>query len=282
MTTFDTPDPISVQLDFGASVANVRLIATDRTDTVVEVTPSDPNRSFDLKAAAKTEVTLTGRNLLVLGSRQANWFGSDGSVDLTIELPNGSKVAADSAHGGFHTEGRLGECRFTTYYGNLDLEHTGPLRARTGGGKLTVDHVDGDAEVTSSIGAVRLGYVGGDATIQSDHGTATVAEVTGALRVTASGEITVERAQADVVAKSSLGDIRIGEVSSGSITIETADGELEVGVRDGVAVWFDAATNVGTVNNALTVMDEPEESEATVEIRARTHRGDILIRRVDV
>lgn len=282
MTTFDTPSPISVRLDFGAAAANVRLIATDRADTVVEVAPSDPDRSLDVKAAAAAEVTLTGRDLVVVGTRQANWFGHDGAVDLTIELPTGSKVVADCAHGGFHTEGLLGECRLTTHYGNVDLEQTGPLHVSTGAGWVRVDHVDGDAEVTSAIGAVGLGVVVGDATVTSKNDTATIAQITGTLKVTAKSDITVGIAHADVVAKSSLGDIRIGEADRGSITMETADGELEIGIRDGIAVWYDAATNVGTVNNALTGIDGPEKSEGTVEVRARTHRGDILIRRADL
>ena len=40
MPTFDTPEPITVTLELG--VGDVRITASDRADTVVEVRPSDP------------------------------------------------------------------------------------------------------------------------------------------------------------------------------------------------------------------------------------------------
>ena len=43
MPTFDTPEPIAVTLDVG--VGDIRVVAGDRTDTIVDVRPSDPPRS---------------------------------------------------------------------------------------------------------------------------------------------------------------------------------------------------------------------------------------------
>jgi hypothetical protein len=39
MPTFDTPEPISVTVEFG--VGDLRIVASDRADTMVEVRPSD-------------------------------------------------------------------------------------------------------------------------------------------------------------------------------------------------------------------------------------------------
>src|SRR5688572_24689198 len=46
MTTFDTPDPITVDLEVG--VGDVRIEATDRRDTTVQVRPSDPATPTDV------------------------------------------------------------------------------------------------------------------------------------------------------------------------------------------------------------------------------------------
>jgi len=61
--------------------------------------------------------------------------------------------------------------------------------------------------------------------------------------------------------------------------LETAAGELEVGIREGTAAWLDVSSHYGRVRNSLDETDSPEQSEATVEIRARTSYGDINIRR---
>ena len=47
----------------------------------------------------------------------------------------------------------------------------------------------------------------------------------------------------------------------------------------GTAAWVDAKTSFGRVHNRLGSADGPELSEKTVEIRARTSFGDIVIRR---
>ena len=54
MPTFDTPEPISVTLELG--IADIRVAATDRRDTVVDVQPSDPSKKSDVAAAQQTRV----------------------------------------------------------------------------------------------------------------------------------------------------------------------------------------------------------------------------------
>lgn len=54
MPTFDTPKPISITIDIAAG--NVHFVASDRTDTTVEVRPGDDTNQADVKAAAQTRV----------------------------------------------------------------------------------------------------------------------------------------------------------------------------------------------------------------------------------
>ena len=56
-------------------------------------------------------------------------------------------------------------------------------------------------------------------------------------------------------------------------------GDLEVGIREGTAAWLDVNSQFGRVHNALEAADAPETSVETVEVRARTSVGDIVIRR---
>jgi len=93
------------------------------------------------------------------------------------------------------------------------------------------------------------------------------------------GSIAVDRALASVIVKTAHGNVRIDEVVGGSIQLESSYGQLEVGIREGTAVWLDVATQHGTVLNSLGAHDGPGTSEKTVEVRARSAWGDIVIRR---
>ena len=287
MPAFATPEPISVTIEL--SLGDTRIIANDRTDTVVEVRPRDDSKASDIRAAEQTQVEFSSGRLLVK-SRQRNFLyegarsvigpGRGSSVDVTIELPAGSQVQGDSGMGEFSCEGHLGECRFKTGMGNIHLDHSGTLHLKTGMGNIAVDHALGDTDVTTGSGDVRIGHIGGAAVIKNSNGDTVVGEVTGDLRVkSANGRISIDRAHASVMAKTANGNIRIGEVVNGAIVLETAAGELEVGIREGTAAWLDVSSHYGRVRNSLDEAGSPEQSEATVEIRARTSYGDIKIHR---
>jgi DUF4097 and DUF4098 domain-containing protein YvlB len=277
MPVFTTPEPISVTIEL--NMGDARIIASDRTDTVVEVRPRDDSKASDLRAAEQTRVGYSSGRLLVK-TTQRSFFGRGSPVDVTIELPAGSQVQGDSGMGEFGCEGPLGECRFKTGMGNIRLDHTGAVHLKTGMGNIDVDRALGDADVTTGSGDVRIGQIEGAAVIKNSNGDTAVGEVTGDLRVkSANGRISVERAHASVIAKTANGNIRIGEVVNGAIVLETAAGEFEIGIREGTAAWLDVSSRYGRVRNSLDEADSPEQSEATVEIRARTSYGDINIRR---
>ncbi|WP_405101516.1 DUF4097 family beta strand repeat-containing protein [Micromonospora sp. NBC_01412] len=281
MPVFATPESISVTIEI--SVGNVRLIASDRTDTVVEVRPSDESDDSDVKAAQQTRVEYANGELTVRGpkNRPFDFSKKTRSVAVLVELPTGSAVHGDVSVGDFHSTGVLGDCRFKTSVGHFRLDRTGQLRLDTSGGHITVDTIAGDAEVATGTGRVQIGGIGGAAVIKNSNGNTDIGTVTGELRVrAANGDISVDRADAGVEAKTSNGTIRIGEVTRGSVTLHTAAGDLEVGVATGTAAWLDLKTGHGRVHNALEDIGQgPEKSEQTVEVRAHTSFGDITVRR---
>jgi DUF4097 and DUF4098 domain-containing protein YvlB len=278
MPVFSTPEPISLTIELSAGDA--RIIASDRTDTVIEVRPRDDSKAADIRAAEQTRVEHSSGRLLVKTPRQRNFLGRGSPVDVTIELPAGSEVQGDTGMGEFGAEGHLGECRFKTGMGSIRLDHTGAVHLRTGMGNIAVDRALGDADVTTGSGDVRIGQIEGAAVIKNSNGDSVVGEVTGDLRVkSANGRISIDRAHASVIAKTANGNIRIGEVVNGPIVLETAAGELEVGIREGTVAWLDVSSKYGRVRNSLDQTDSPEQSEARAEIRARTSYGDIKIHR---
>ena len=282
MPTFDTPAPISVILELG--VGDIRVVASDRADTVVEVRPSDGANQSGVSAAEQTRVEYAGGRLLIKGPkgwRQYTAFhGGHDSIDVQIELPAGSHIQGDAGVAALRCEGRLGECRFKTGVGDIDLDQAGTVKLKTGSGDISVDRATGHAEIATGSGTLRVGDVDGSAVISNSNGKIWVGKVTGHLRVNAAnGEISVDEALSTVVAKTANGDVRIGEVAHGAIVAQTASGNLDIGVRNGVAAWLDLKTHFGNVYNRLDGAEPPATGEASVEVRARTSYGDITVHR---
>ncbi len=63
MPKFETPEPISVSV--ALVVGDLRIIASDRNDTVVVVSPNDSSSEGDVKAAEQTRVEFSQGRLLV-------------------------------------------------------------------------------------------------------------------------------------------------------------------------------------------------------------------------
>ncbi len=84
---------------------------------------------------------------------------------------------------------------------------------------------------------------------------------------------------ASVSARTAHGSIRIDEVSRGAVDLQTSYGAIEVGMRRGTAAWLDLSSRHGRVRNSLDETDGPAGADDTVELRASTSYGDILIHR---
>ncbi|MET9447377.1 DUF4097 family beta strand repeat-containing protein [Streptomyces cinerochromogenes] len=277
MPSFDTPEAISVTARVDAG--SLQFTAGDRHDTVVEVRPRNPKKDLDVRTAEQTEVTYAN-GALTVRTPKPNLFGRTGTVDVTIDLPTGSHVDTTGAWTQVVGEGRLGEVRVKTSAGDVRLDTTGPATLTASHGTITVDRVEGMAEITTSSGSLRVGLLDGPAVLKNSHGTTTVGAATGELRVSgANGDIDIRRAEDSVTATTAHGTLRVGEVARGSVQLETSYGAIEIGVREGAAAWLDVSSDAGQVRNSLTVSDTPGETEDTVKIRARTRYGNIDIRR---
>ncbi|MCD9140984.1 DUF4097 family beta strand repeat-containing protein [Streptomyces albireticuli] len=277
MPDFDTPAPISLSLEF--DIGSARITAGERTDTVVEVLPTDGAESADVRAARQTKVTFADGKLEVKGPKQRSLFGRAGSLDVSVELPAGSDVLAVSPLADFVCEGALGECRIKSSLGGIQVAEAAAVNLRTDHGDVRLARVAGDAEVVGA-GRIGIGRVAGAAIVKNVNGDTEIGEVTGDLRVNSSnGRISIGVAHAGVDAKSANGGIRVDEVARGKVTLQTAMGDLEVGIRESTAAWLDVNTRLGAVRNSLGPADGPGDSDSTVEVRARTGVGDIVIRR---
>jgi DUF4097 and DUF4098 domain-containing protein YvlB len=286
-SNFNTPSPIAVALDL--YVADVRFAVSDRTDTIVEVRPSDPNKAADIKAVENTRVEYDDatRALSIVSRKPRSRFVNFSSkrpesIDVVIQLPTDSDVRGEADLGDFQADGALGTVVLKTDLGAVRLAETGPLNLRGGVGGITVEGVSGSAEVHSGSGDIQIGVVDGTADVSTGNGKVRVGVVTGPANIKATnGSVSVDRALTDITAASSNGEARIGEVVRGKVSATSKNGSVEVGVREGSAAWLELNTAVGRVYNELASADAPAADEPVdkVEVHASTKLGDVTIRR---
>lgn len=283
MPSFETLQPIVLSIELGQGT--VHVIAGDRIDTVVAVNPSDRGRPADIEAARKTVVDLANGTLSIKQSKPGGiaapvigWKGR-GSVDVTVELPEGSSLRADTGVADFRCDGRLDDVDVKTGAGDVRLDQTGKLRVHSGAGRFALEETSRNAEIVTA-GDMTIGTIAGNADVKNLNGRTWISQVAGNVRVkSANGDVTIEDAGGDVTVKTANGSVRLGQVTRGSASLETAAGGLEIGIREGTAAWIDASTRFGKVHNTLSPTDEPKESAETVQVRARTAFGDVLITR---
>lgn len=280
MSTFDTPGPITATVTL--PIGELRIVATDRPDTTVEVRSTEADRPH----ADAVRVDLVGRELHVTGRPFGLLAkltpGTPGrSIEVEIGLPAGSDLTATTQYGGVTASGRLGSCAITARYGDVVLEDTADAGVTVGYGSIRITGaVDGDAEMSTGYGPVQIGRITGAGTLRSRHGSIRVEEILGDADLTGTYEaIDVDTAAGDVRVRTTHGSVRLGRVARGEVTMSSTHGRLEVGIADGSAAWLDVDT-AGRISNDLEPRDDPDGSSETVSVHARSQDGAIVVRRV--
>ncbi|GAB1823758.1 DUF4097 family beta strand repeat-containing protein [Herbidospora sp. RD11066] len=202
MQKFATTQPITADLDVPMGL--VRLVATDRTDAIVDVRPTDPNSSADVKAAGQTTVEFTG-GVLKVKSPEGPRFGRSGSVEVVVEVPSGSAVDGRGLATGFRTEGRFAATTIRTAQGDVALGTTdGPVVVRIEKGDVRVaEAVRGQLELTTLSGKVEVGVaegVGAGLMVSTGYGNLTnhLKKIDGPAAV----DITASTSHGDVIVRS--------------------------------------------------------------------------------
>ncbi|MFD6282223.1 DUF4097 family beta strand repeat-containing protein [Streptomyces sp. NPDC060209] len=179
MQKFDTPAPVSAILDIPAG--RIQFIAADRTDTTVEVRPANPSKSRDVKTAEQTEVTYTDGVLRVrTPEAQSRILGNSGSVEVTVQLPAGSRVEAKAGAAEFRGVGRLGDVAFDGGHGSVKLDEAASARLTGHDATITVGRLNGPGEISTQQGDLHITEaVRGQLTLTTQQGGITVGAARG-------------------------------------------------------------------------------------------------------
>jgi DUF4097 and DUF4098 domain-containing protein YvlB len=178
MQKFDTPAAISAILDIPAG--RIQVIAADRADTTVEVLPANAAKDRDVKAAEQTTVEYRDGVLRIEALAKNQIFGPSGSIEVTVQLPAGSRVEAKAASAEFRAVGRFGDVACEGAHGAVRIDEAASVRVAAYTGDVSVGRLTGPAEISTQKGGIHIGEATsgtvvlrtqmGDVTVGAAHG----------------------------------------------------------------------------------------------------------------
>lgn len=151
---FDTTGPIAAVLDISAG--RVQVIAADRADATVEILPADASKSRDAKAAEQTTVEYRDGVVRVVTPAGNQLLGPSGMIEVTVQVPSGSRVEAKAAAAEFRGVGRLGDVAFEGAHGSIKIDEAESVRLTALAGDVSVGRLNGPAEIRTSKGDITI------------------------------------------------------------------------------------------------------------------------------
>lgn len=263
MYEFPSPAPVAAQIRVRSGI--VEIVAEQRDTVTVDIEPETGSEGAR-EAAERTRVELRDGRLLVDSPEPTGWLIRRAPrIRVHIRLPIDSSIHLRTASADLTAHGRYASAVVNTASGDVYLEQvTGDVSANTASGDVRFAEVGGHLRVNAASGDLAAQQVDGDVTATS-----------------ASGAITLEQVGAGVSATTASGDIHIGTARRGEIRINSASGDVVVGVAAGTGVWLDLSTLSGATRSDLDVAgDTSLVARQDLTVRVKTMSGDIDIRRV--
>ena len=277
---FETPGPVRLRVELPAG--DVRLRASATPVTTVRLTPRGRGGE---ELVERFLVEQRGDEILVQAPKVRDsvvGWGTGGSVDIEVELPERSAADVRAGSGDLVATGVLGEVAIGSGSGDVSLDELaggevktgsgdievrtvrGPLAARTGSGDIAVDGADADAdlELNSGSGDLVLRRAGGRVKAK-----------------TGSGDVTITASLADLDVVTGTGDVHLGGIHGGEVKARTGTGDVTLGVVTGVVAYIDLNTVTGEVRVDLDEAAAPDSADATTSLAVQSGSGDIRVRR---
>ncbi|GGW20948.1 hypothetical protein GCM10018980_59770 [Streptomyces capoamus] len=179
MHEFATPAAVSAVLDIPSG--RIQLIAADRADTTVEVLPADAAKSRDVKAAEQIEVSYDDGVLRIAAPAARNQLlGSSGAVEVTVQLPAGSRVEGRASAAELRGVGRLGDLAFDGAHQRIKIDEAAGVRLTAVDGDVEIGRLGGSAEISTERGDIRIAEAGsGTVVLRTRSGDISVAAAPG-------------------------------------------------------------------------------------------------------
>ncbi|MET8624797.1 DUF4097 family beta strand repeat-containing protein [Kitasatospora sp. NPDC004669] len=178
MQKFATAAPIAAVLDVPAG--RIQFIAADRADTTVEVRPANPGKGRDVQTAEQAVVSYADGVLRIRTGEPGNKLLGPGAIEVTVQLPAGSRVEARTESCELRVVGRLGDVDFEGAYRQIKIDEAASLRLKAVDGDVEVGRLAGPASISTARGDIRVTEaVRGTLTLRTETGSITVGAATG-------------------------------------------------------------------------------------------------------
>jgi DUF4097 and DUF4098 domain-containing protein YvlB len=280
---FQTPGPLALDIRLPAGRAQIETSET--TETVVALEPLRGNEASE-QAVADARVELRDRPAggqelaIAIDERRSFGFWRGAEVRVRVRCPHGTSVEGHGGSADFEGQGRYGALRISTASGDVEFAQIErEANVNSASGDVALGIVGRETEISTASGDVAIVDAGGRTEINSASGDVRVEKVRGALTAhTASGDVLVREAESSVTVKSASGDQRVDSAVSGEVKLQSASGDIHVGVRSGTKVWMDVHSRSGEARSDLDVGDvPPPEGGPELSVRASSMSGDIEI-----
>jgi hypothetical protein len=234
MTSWEFPahDPIDLQVQIHAGGVRVLAVATQTATVTLEANE---------RLLAASRVELDHGALSVVAPDRLE-LGGNGSVNATVEVPEGSSCLVHTASADVSCTGELS---------GLDVH--------TASGDVSAERVSGPARVVTASGDVQVGAAA-EAGVE-----------------TASGDVRIEQAAGAVTVRTASGDVWIGQASGRRAEVKSSSGDIRVAVARGIGVYLDLSSLSGTVSSELEPAEENGGADMTIQ--CRTISGDVQVLR---
>jgi hypothetical protein len=254
--TFETPGRLQLELHIPAGTIRIRAEETAQTHVSItgERAPEAVRIAFDDVRRGEHRLAIEYRER----GKLFGWGGTEMRVDVTV--PIDTVVGCDTGSADLEIIGRIASLSF-----------------RSGSGNCRFDDVDGDVNVTVASGDLVGAAVGGGFSFHSASGDARVREVGRDVGgKSASGDVSLGTIAGSVHLATVSGDVEIGSVATGTTSVRSVSGDVEIAVARGTRVYLDISSTSGDTVSDLD-MSDPSTRGPDLELQVNTVSGDIRI-----
>ncbi|WP_350280254.1 DUF4097 family beta strand repeat-containing protein [Kribbella sp. HUAS MG21] len=204
--------------------------------------------------------------------------------EITVRIATSEVLDArvKTGSGDIFADVPLGSARLSTGSGDVRLARAEQdLGISTGSGDVKVGQAAGAVRAGTGSGSIDIEEAGDALGLSTGSGDVTIGDAAGPTSVkVGSGDITIERIRDHSVATSGSGDVKVEIADGPSVQAETARGDVQIGVPDGLPAYLDLKTVTGRIRCDLQPGQKPAEGERALMLRARTVSGDITVVKV--